>query len=115
MAMTLLTTLATRSPLAGAIGLFGLIIAFVWIAWRFGPTLLRVSGWCSWWAAWACGGQGGYGYCVAFLMLGVLAWGAGTVWFAARRGHWPSAISERLLTRVLGRRSPLARAELPRL
>jgi hypothetical protein len=64
------------------------------------------------WAAWACGSQGGYGYCAAFLALGMLAWSAGAVWYANRRGGWPSAISERLLTRVLGRRSPLVPAEL---
>jgi hypothetical protein len=95
--------------LAGAIGILGLLTASAWITWRFGPTLLRLTGWCSWWLAWACGSQGGYGYCAGFLALGLLAWGGGTVWFARRRGRWPSAISERLLDRVFGRPSRLAR------
>jgi hypothetical protein len=47
--------------------------AFVWVAWRFGPTLARIAGFCFWWLGWACGSQGGYGYCVAFVLLGVLA------------------------------------------
>ncbi len=102
---------ARRSPLPSAISLLGLLAAFAWIAWRFGPTLLRVVGWCSWWVAWATGSQGGYAYCAAFLVLGLFAWGAGTIWYARRRGRWPSALSERLLTRVLGRRTPLAAAE----
>lgn len=102
-------TIATASPLAGAISLLGVLAALAYIAWRFGPTIARTTGWCSWWVAWACGSQGGYGYCIAFAMLGVLAWGGGTVWYARRRGHWPSALSARLLTRVLGRRGPLTR------
>jgi hypothetical protein len=84
---------------------------FCWIIWRFGPTLLRLAGWCSWWLAWACGSQGGYGSFLAFLVIGTLAWGAGTVWFARRRGRWPSAISKRLLTHVCRRHTPLAPAE----
>lgn len=35
----------------------------------------RLTGRCSWWVAWACGSQGGYGYCVAFALLGTLAVG----------------------------------------
>jgi hypothetical protein len=31
-----------------------------WVVWRFGLTLARVTGWCSWWVAWAYGSQGGY-------------------------------------------------------
>jgi hypothetical protein len=95
------------------ISVFGLLAAFAWIAWRFGPTLLRITGWSSWWSAWACGSQGGYGYCLSFLLLGMLAWAAGTVWYAKRRGRWPSRVSRRLLSPMLGRRSPLDRAELP--
>ena len=105
--------IAHPGPLTGAISLLGLLATFTWIGWRFGPTLLRVSGWCSWCVAWACGSQGGYGYCLAFLVLGTLSWGAGTIWYAKRRGHWPSSISERLLTRVLGRLRPLALADSP--
>jgi hypothetical protein len=52
------------------IRVLGLLGAFAWIGWRFGPTLARLTGWCSWWVAWACGSQGGYGYCVAFVLLG---------------------------------------------
>jgi hypothetical protein len=86
---------------------------FGWIAWRFGPTLLRVTGWSWWWVAWVCGSQGGYGYCAAFLVLGTLAWSAGTVWYLRRRGRWPSALSRRLLTPVLGKHGHLDGADQP--
>ena len=43
---------------------------FAWVAWRFGPTLLRFCGIASWWAGWACGSQGGYGYMAFLLILG---------------------------------------------
>jgi hypothetical protein len=105
--------LASTGLLAGAITALGLLAASAWIAWRFGPTLLRLAGSCSWCASWACGSQGGYGYCLAFLVLGTLAWWAGTVWYAKRRGRWPSAASERLMTRALGRRCPLVSAQRP--
>jgi hypothetical protein len=91
----------------------GLLAVATLFAWRFGAMLLRLAGWCSCCVAWACGSQGGYGYCIAFLALGTLAWATGTVWYARRRGCWPSAISERLLTRALGRHSPLAPDEPP--
>jgi hypothetical protein len=95
------------------ISVSGLLAAFAWIAWRFGPTLLRLGGCCSWWAAWACGSQGGYGYSAIFLLTGTLAWATGTIWYARRRGRWPSALSGRLFTAVLRGHSPLAPAELP--
>jgi hypothetical protein len=95
------------------ISILGLLAVFGWIAWRFGPTLLRVTGWSCWWVACACGSQGGYGYCVVFLMLGTLAWSAGTVWYASRRGRWPSALSQRLLTPVLGKHAHLNGADPP--
>lgn len=100
--------LAAAGPLAGAICILGLLAAVGYVAWRFGPTLSRATGWCSWWVAWACGSQGGYAYCIAFAIFGALVWGGGTVWYARRRGHWPSALSARLLTRLLGRRTPLS-------
>jgi hypothetical protein len=105
--------LASQGAPADAIGILGLLAVSAWITWRFGATLLRLTGFCSWCVGWACGSQGGYGYCLAFLALGILAWGAGTVWYAKRRGRWPSAISARLLTRVLDRRSPLTPTEAP--
>ncbi len=105
--------MASPGPLAGVIGVVGFLAVVAWIGWRFGPTLTRVTGWCSWWVAWACGSQGGYGYCVAFLLLGTLAWGGGTIWYARRRGHWPSALSARLYTRLLGRCNPVTQVELP--
>ncbi len=105
--------LASAGPLAGVICVLGLLATVVWVGWRFGPTLARVSGWCSWCVAWACGSQGGYGYCVAFAVYGVLAWSAGTVWYARRRGRWPSALSARLFTRLLGERAQLGQLELP--
>jgi hypothetical protein len=45
---------------------------------------------------WACGIGGGYGYAIFFLAGGTLSWGAGTVWYAARRGYWPSLVSRRI-------------------
>ncbi len=92
-----------------AISLLGVFAAFAYLAWRFGPTIARTTGWCSWWVAWACGSQGAYAYCIAFAVFGALAWGGGSVWYAHRRGHWPSALSARLLPRVLGRRGLLTR------
>jgi hypothetical protein len=105
--------MASSGPLARVVGVFGFLSVVAWVGWRFGPTLARVSGWCSWWVAWACGSQGGYGYCVAFLLLGALAWGGGTIWYARRRGRWPSALSARLFARLLGRRNPVTHVELP--
>jgi hypothetical protein len=105
--------LVSPGPLTSAISIIGLLALSAWIAWRFGPTLLRVSGWCSWWTAWACGNQGGVAYCVAFLVLGMLAWGAGTVWYARRRGRWSSPLSRRLLAPLLGKRGITEESELP--
>jgi len=78
----------------------GLLTTAAWLGWRFGPTLLRLAGWCSWWVAWACGSQGGYAYAAALGFLGVVAWGAGTLWYARRRGRWPSPQSARLFARL---------------
>jgi hypothetical protein len=103
---------AAVGPFAGAISVIGLVAVFAWIAWRFGSTLLRVAGWSWWWVAWACGNQGGYGYCVVFLVLGTVAWGGGTVWYARRRGRWPSRLSGRVLTRLLGNNAAVPRGEL---
>jgi hypothetical protein len=81
------------------------VAAFTWIAWRFGPTLLRIAGWSWRWVGWACGSQGGYGYAVVFLVLGALAWGTGTVSYARRWGRWPSAVSARLFAHLPAPRS----------
>lgn len=105
--------IASPGPLVAVIGVLGFLAVVTWVAWRFGPTLTRITGWCSWWVAWACGSQGGYGYCTALFLFGTLTWGGGTIWYARRRGRWPSTLSARLFTRLLGRRNPLARAELP--
>src|SRR5271166_4511356 len=88
-------------PLVAVICVLGFLAVAAWVGWRFGPTLARVTGWCSCWVAWACGSQGGYGCCVAFLLLSALAWGGGTVWYARRRGRWPSPLSAKLFTRLL--------------
>jgi hypothetical protein len=111
MALWFRPPVASPGPLAGAISLLGLLAMSTYVAWRFGSTLLRTTGWASWGVAWACGSQGGYGYCVAFLVLGTLAWGTGTVLYAKRRGQWPSAFSGRVLARLLGKRSPLGQSE----
>jgi hypothetical protein len=94
---------ASPGPLAGAIGVLGVLSAVLWVGWRFGPTLTRLTGCCCWWVAWACGTQGGYAYCVVFLLLGTLAWGGGTVWYARRRGRWPSPLGAKLFARLLRR------------
>jgi hypothetical protein len=80
-------------------------VPFAWVAWRFGPTLMRYTGIASWWAGWACGSQGGYAYMVALVILGTLAWTAGTIWYHARRGRWPSQLSERLFAHSRAARS----------
>ncbi len=105
--------LASAGPLAGVICVLGLLAALAWFGWRFGPTLARVAGLCSWWVAWACGSQGGYGYCIAFALFGALAWGTGTMWHAHRRGRWPSALSARLFSRLLSERTQPPHLELP--
>jgi hypothetical protein len=46
-------------------------------------------------------------------VLGTLAWAWGTIWYARRRGRWPSALSAKLFTRLLGSRNPLMHVELP--
>jgi hypothetical protein len=79
MSFDLAVLIASPGPLAGVIGVLGVLAAAAWVGWRFGPTLTRLTGWCSWVLAWACGSQGGYGYCVAFLLFGVGAWGGGTI------------------------------------
>ena len=81
--------LAAAGPLAGVICVLGLVAVAGWVAWRFGPTLARVTGWCSWWVAWACGSQGGYGYCIAFLVLGAV--GVGRRHALVRQAPWPLA------------------------
>ncbi len=110
---TLAPPVAATAPMAAAITILGFLAVAAWIAWRFGPTLARVSGWGSLWVAWACGSQGGYWYCAAFLLFGTLAWGGGTLWWAGRRGYWPSATSARLFGHLFGERAVLARAALP--
>ncbi|HEV2924402.1 MAG TPA: hypothetical protein VGW98_10235 [Solirubrobacteraceae bacterium] len=52
--MHIFLSIAT-APLATAITLLGLLATLAWIGWRFGPTLARLTGWCSWAIAWACG------------------------------------------------------------
>ena len=73
MALWFRPPVASPGPLDGAISLLGLLAVSTYVAWRFGSTLLRITGWASW------GVEGGYGECVAFLVLGALAWGTGTV------------------------------------
>lgn len=50
---------------------------------------------------------------IAFLLFGTLAWSTGTIWFAKRRGRWPSALSARLFSRLLGERTPVRHVQLP--
>src|ERR1017187_2577938 len=55
MPLHLAAPIASTAPLATAISLVGLVITVTWLARRFGPALTHLAGWCSWWAAWACG------------------------------------------------------------
>ena len=57
---------AHTGALASIVTVAGFVCLFAWVAWRFGPTLLRFGGVASWWAGWACGNQGGYGYMVEY-------------------------------------------------
>jgi hypothetical protein len=82
-------------------GIGGLLLACAWIGWRFGPAIARYCGWAFWWIGCACGSEGGYGYAIFFLILGTASWTTGTIWYAARRGYWPSPLSQRLLTQTL--------------
>ena len=84
-------------------GIGGLLLVFAWIGWRFGPTIARYCGWAFWWIGCACGGEGGYAYAVFFLILGTASWATGTVWYARRRGYWPSLLSQRLFTHAARR------------
>ena len=61
---------AHPGALASLVAVGGFVCLFAWVAWRFGPTLMRFCGIASWWAGWACGSQGGYGYMVFLLILG---------------------------------------------
>jgi hypothetical protein len=101
--MALDPVIASTGPASGAIRLLGFLAIAAWLLWWFGPTLARLAGWSSLWVAWACGSQGAYGYCVAFVVLGAIAWSGGTIWYARRRGYWPSALSAKIFTRLLGR------------
>jgi hypothetical protein len=107
----LVIPLAAAGPLAGAIAAGGLLATAAYLIYRFGPALARLTGWCAWWVAWACGSQGGYGYCVALLLLGTLAWGGGTIWYERRRGRWPSPLSAKLFTRLLPRHAAARQAQ----
>ena len=42
---------------------------------------------------------------VFLVIFGTLSWGIGTTWYHARRGRWPSLLSQRLFTRTLRTRS----------
>lgn len=95
-----------REVFASLVAIGGLVCVLTWIGYRFGPTLLRYGGLGAWWAGWACGSQGGYGYMLFLLILGTLSWAIGTLWYHRRRDRWPSPISQRLLTRA---RRPEAR------
>jgi hypothetical protein len=55
----------------------------------------------------------GYWCCAFLLVLGTLAWGAGTVWWARRSRRWHSSLSRHLFERTLGEHSRLEEAHLP--
>jgi len=92
-------------PLASVIAITGLLGLITWVAWRFGPTpyaLLRPRFMVG---RMGVRSQGGYGPMIVLIALGTLSWALGTIWYHARRGRWPSLLSQRLLqaaTRVAG-------------
>ena len=92
------------------IGVGGMLLVCAWVAWRFGPAIARYCGFAFWWIGWCCGLGGGVGYAVFFIAWGTLSWAGGTVWYAARRGYWPSLVSERIFTRALRSRRPPMRS-----
>jgi hypothetical protein len=100
-------TLAGSAPgglpggIAAAVAILGLVAVLAWASYRYGPTITRATGMAMWWTAWACGSEGAFGYMSVLLALGTSLWAGGTIWYARRRGHWPSPVSARLL----GRRS----------
>ncbi len=63
MSAQLAVRVAPPAALADLIFILGILATVAWIGWRFGPTLLRLSGWCSFSVAWATDAEGGYGYC----------------------------------------------------
>ena len=87
--------------LATLVSVAGVVAVAAWVIYRYGPTLARFAGIAFWWAAWCCGSQGGFGYMALLLILGTALWAGGTIWYAKRRGYWPSRISARLLDRHL--------------
>jgi hypothetical protein len=87
------------------IGIAGVLLAVGWLLWRFGPTLARALGLAWSWAGWMCALAGGYTYAVGLIAIGAITWGLGTLWYARRRGHWPSGLSARLFARLLGSRN----------
>ena len=91
---------------AALVGIAGGVAVAAWIIYRYGPTLGRFAGIAFWWAAWCCGSQGGFGYMAFLLILGTALWAGGTIWYAKRRGYWPSRISARLLDRRARHTSP---------
>jgi hypothetical protein len=105
--------IASQGFVEGAVSVIGLLAGLALVAWHFGPTLLRTAGFCSLWVAWAWGSQDGLGYCATFLVLGALAWPGGTLWYAKRRARWPSVLSGRILSCVLGPRGPIPAPERP--
>jgi hypothetical protein len=88
------------------IGIAGALLALGWVLWRFGPTLARAFGLAWSWAGWMCALAGGWTYAVVLVAVGALAWATGTLWYARRRGHWPSVLSARLFARLFGPRNP---------
>lgn len=103
--------MASAGPLAGVICVLGLVALVAWTTWRFGPTLIPVAGWACLSVAWASGSQGGCGYFAFFVVLGVLAWAGGTVWYARRRGRCPSPASACLFAHIPCGRGAAERGE----
>jgi hypothetical protein len=90
------------SVLAALVSIIGVLAVVACVVYRYGPTLCRITGIAWWWAAWACGSQGGFGYMVILLLLGSATWATGAIWHSKRTGYWPSRIAARVLDPLVG-------------
>jgi hypothetical protein len=89
----------SAGALAKTVGIVGFLALVAYCCYRYGPTIARAAGIAMSWAAWCCGSQGAFVYMAGLSALGTVLWAWGTVWYARRRGYWPSRISARLLGR----------------
>jgi hypothetical protein len=71
----------------------GLLVAAAWVAWRFGPAIVRASGMALCWIGFMVGIENAYGYAAFFIVMGVAAWRGGTAWHIRRHSSLPPSLS----------------------